>query len=413
MSMKKAPPGHHAGKMDPKPVNGITPSIPDEGSSAPASSALSAKSPVLKRIALLILFALCLHGCGSEEPVRIGFLGSITGPFADIGISSRDAVLLAVDQCNAQGGIRGRKVVLMVRDDKRDVDSAKKAVQELILAGAQALIGPMNNEVTLAVIPYLDSARMPAVSPTVTTARLSGLDDYFFRVCMTNAEYAPPSARYALDSMGMRRIAVACDDSNISFSRPWLDNFRTTLIAGGGEILATIAFKSIENPSFSEVARRLLEMGADGILIIAGPMESAMLCQKIRQSDPSVKIGITNWGATGRFIELGGRATEGVFAPSAVLPDSPNKEYQLFRKIYSEKYRREPNFGSVLSYDAARVVLTALNSRKRGQGIKETILSTGEFNGLQSKIRFDAYGDVRSSATFIKIVRNQKFIAAE
>lgn len=362
---------------------------------------------------ITIVFNLFLAGCESDQPVRIGFLGSITGPFADIGISCRDAVMLAVEQCNAQGGIRGRKVVLMIRDDKRSGDSAKKAVQELIRAGAETIIGPMNNEVALAIIPYLNSARMTIVSPTVTTARLAGQDDYFFRVCMKNTEYALPSAQYALGRMGMRRIAVACDDSNISFSRPWLDNFETTFAAGGGEILGPVVFKSIENPSFSEIARRLLEMSADGIIIIAGPMESAMLCQKIRQSDPSAKIGITNWGATGRFIELGGRATEGVFAPTAVLPDSPNEEYQLFHRTYVQKFRRKPTFASVLSYDAVRVVLGALNSRKKGEDLKETILSIGEFNGLQAKIGFDAYGDVKSSAAFIKVVRNHKFIAAE
>lgn len=362
---------------------------------------------------ITIAFTIFLAGCGPQEPVRIGFLGDITGPFADLGISARDAVLLAVDQCNEQGGIQGRKVVLMVRDDQRNDDAAKKAVQELIQTGVKAIIGPIGNNSALAAVPYLNRARVPAVSPTVTTPRLSAKDDYFLRICMTNAEYAPPSARYALNSMGMRRIAAVCDHSNIYYSKPWLDRFETIFTAGGGQILEPVVFKSTENPSFSEIARRLLGMGADGIIIIAGPMESAMLCQKTRQSDPSAKIGITGWGATGRFIELGGRAVEGVFAPTAVLLDSPDKEYQMFKKTYSERFRRELDFASVLSYDAARVVLAALNRQKRGQGLKETILSMGEFNGLQAKIRFDPYGDVKPFASFIKVVRNQKFIAAE
>ena len=54
----------------------------------------------------------------------------------------------------------------------------------------------------------------------------------------------------------------------------------------------------------------------DGILIIANPMDSALLCQQIRKANPSIKITLSNWSATGRFTELGGRAVEGVTMPT-------------------------------------------------------------------------------------------------
>ena len=151
----------------------------------------------------------------------------------------------------------------------------------------------------------------------------------------------------------------------------------------------------------------------DGILIIANSMDSALLCQQIRKSNHSIKITLADWGATERLLELGGKAVEGVTVVQTFDRDSPNPKYQAFRKTYLERYDREPGFPGVYAYDAAQVILTALSAQKKGQNLKETVLSIRQFDGLQGQFSFDDYGDVMRSNASISIVRNRKFVIME
>ena len=135
-----------------------------------------------------ILVGLLFSACGDKDPLLIGFVGGTSGRVADLGISGRDAVQLAVDQCNRAGGIHGRQVQLVMKDDQQDPDIARQAVQDMIRKGVAAVIGPMTSDMGLAVLPLLDEAGLLAVSPTATTRLFSGHDDYFSRVCSTTRE---------------------------------------------------------------------------------------------------------------------------------------------------------------------------------------------------------------------------------
>lgn len=371
------------------------------------------KVPVAWVLAVLVAIHFLLAGCESEKPIRIGLVVNLTGRAADMGMSARNAVQLAVEQCNAQGGIQGRRVDLVVRDDGQHAETAVKAVQELIAADVDAIVGPMISHVAMAVVPYLNESRTLAVGPTVTTPHLSGRDDHFFRVCPAAREHAIISARHQIRSGDMHRVAVAYDAANRSFSENWLADFTKPLEAGGGEVLTAIAFSVEDGRSFSNIAAELLAVEPDGILIIASPMDSALLCQQIRKTAPLTKITLSNWGASQRLLELGGQAVEGVTLPLAFDWDCPNPAYRTFAKMYSERYRREPGFSGAYAHDAIQVVLSALRSRESGQSLKEALLAIGTFDGLQGKIRFDAYGDVVPSQVSIRIIRNRKFVVVE
>ena len=364
---------------------------------------------------LVVVFALGFLplGCESDQPIRIGLIANLTGRAADMGMSARNAVQMAVEQCNAQGGIHGRRVDLVVKDDRQKDETAVQAVRELIAADVDVIVGPTTSSSAVAVVPYLNESGVFAVGPTVTTPELSGRDDHFFRVCITARENATFSARYQIRSGDMHRVAVAYDVGNRAFSENFLEDFQKTFHAGGGRVLTAIDFIAEAGRSFSDIASGLLAAEPDGILIIAGPMDSALLCQQIRKTAPAMKITLSNWGASKRLLELGGTAVEGVTVPLAFDWDSPNPAYRTFERAYFERYRREPGFAGAYAYDAVQVVLSGLKARKSGQDLKETLLSIGAFDGLQGKIRFDDFGDVVPSQVSIRIVRNRKFVVVD
>ena len=362
---------------------------------------------------MAILSGLLMMGCGSKDPIRIGFVGGTSGRVADLGISGRDAVQLAVEACNREGGINGRLVQLLIRNDEQNPDLARKAVKALIEQGVVAIVGPMTSDMGMAVVPILNEARMANVSPTVTTQKLSGLDDYFLRVSSTTREYAGKSARYHVKSGTMRRIAATYALSNRSFCENWLENFAAIFTKNSGEIIATIGFSTDQGRTLLDVARELLAAGPDGILIVANSMDSALLCQQIRKLDQTIPITLADWGATERLLELGGNAVEGVTVVQTFDRDSPAPRYQKFRRAYLDRYHREPGFPGVYSHDAIQVVLTALRDQKKNQSLKQTILAIKTFEGLQGAFSFDAFGDVKRGNASISIIRNRRFVVLE
>ena len=154
----------------------------------------------VQRFALVILAGLLIiaFGCSPPEPVRIGFVGGISGRGADLGISGRDGAQLAVEQRNQAGGVAGRPVEIIFRDDHQDPEIARRVVEELVELGVSAIVGPMTSAMGVAVVPIVNERKVVMVSPTVTTEDLTGLDDYFFRVSSTTGYFSPRNAEYQL-----------------------------------------------------------------------------------------------------------------------------------------------------------------------------------------------------------------------
>lgn len=103
--------------------------------------------------AIIGLSIAVLLGCEPPEPIRIGFVGGTSGRVADLGIAGRDAVLLAVELRNQSGGVAGRKVKLLIKDDQQSPEVARRAVRDLIEQGVVAIVGPMTSAMAIAWCP--------------------------------------------------------------------------------------------------------------------------------------------------------------------------------------------------------------------------------------------------------------------
>ena len=362
--------------------------------------------------ALIFLSAAVVFGCSPPEPIRIGFVGGTSGRVADLGIAGRDAVLLAIELRNQAGGVAGRKVELLISDDEQKPDVAQRVVRELIAQGVVAIIGPMTSAMATAVVPIANEAKVLLMSPTASTDELSGRDDYFFRVNASTLDNATRIAQYHLNQQTMRHLAVAYDLRNRSYTESWLNGFRATFVQGGGEMIKILRFESSGEMTFLPLAQALLDAHPDGVLIAANSVDTALLCQQIRKLDDRIPIITSEWAATERLIELGGKAVEGVIVAQNFNRDSTAPRYQAFYRAYRERFHREPGFGGTIAFDAANVVLDALAQRQGRQSIKEAVLAIRRFEGIQEPIVFNEFGDMKRNL-FITVVRDGQFVVVK
>ena len=133
--------------------------------------------------ALLVALArlLCV-ACIPSKPLRLGFIGGLSGPVADLGESGRDGALLAVEGINAAGGIGGRRVELHLIDDGQDEEQAAAAVAALAREGAELIIEPLTSAMGVAELPVAERLGVLLVSPTITASRFVGRDDQLLLV---------------------------------------------------------------------------------------------------------------------------------------------------------------------------------------------------------------------------------------
>jgi branched-chain amino acid transport system substrate-binding protein len=362
-------------------------------------------------IMALVWLALFLNGC-EREPVRIGFVGGISGRVADLGVGGRNGVLLAVEERNAHGGINGRQIELIIRDDEQNPETAGKVARELLGLKVEAIIGPMTSSMAKAVVPIVNEAGMVTVSPTVTTSDLSGVDDYFFRVLPDTRTYAPNTARFHFEKLGLRKAAIIYDLGNSSYTESWMTAFREAFEGLGGRIVAVDSFKSGGNVAFSPMVRDLLGHKPDLVVLVCSTVDAALLCQQVRKLAPRVTITVSEWGSTERFIELGGAAVEGVYIAQFVDYNDKTPRYLDFLASYRKRFGQEPGFSALGGYDAATVVMDALAACKKGASLKDAILAAASYEGVQRKIVLDRFGDTTSS-TYITVVKGGRFVTLE
>lgn len=352
-----------------------------------------------------------LAGCSDQTPVKIGFVGGLSGRVADLGISGRNGALLAVDDWNRAGGVNGRPIKLLIRDDHQNPQTARKVVTELIDENVVAIIGHMTSSMSVATVPIVNARRIPMISPTTTTTALDSLDDYFFRVIDSTTRYASKNAAYQFKTLGRKRIATVLDVGNRAYTENWANDFKQTFESLGGTIVHTEEFQSSAQIDLAAIARKLLSYQADAVLIVANSLDAALLCQQIRKLDPKVGLSASEWAATERLVELGGRAVEGILIAQFINREDSSSRYSDFKRAYMESFGREPGFAGMAGYDAANVTLSAL-AKAGNDDLKNAILSSATYEGVQGIIHMDAFGDSMRKA-YLTTVNGGKFQAIQ
>lgn len=360
---------------------------------------------LLLMVALLFLLA----ACDKKDPVKLGFVGGLTGRVSDLGIAGRNGTTLAIEEWNRRGGINGRPIVLLVADDKQDPQAAKDAVTSLLDQGVVAVIGHMTSAMSVATLPLFNQRRILLVSPTTTTEDLTAKDDYFFRVCEGNGNYALELATTFSKRPGIKRVAVIYDLGNRAYSESYLNSFRKAFAQFGGEIVGTVGYVSGPDVAFSDLAKRALDFEPDSILMISSAVDTAVLAQQFEKTGNRHPLATSAWGGTERLLSLGGRAVEGMVLQQYFDRDNTSPQYLSFRQVYLERFGEEPGFASVGAYDASNLVLAALSRKTSSGDLKSVLLDYGKFSGIQDDINIDRFGDA-SRTIYSLVVRNGKFV---
>lgn len=361
---------------------------------------------IYKLCIALLLTGITLLSCTAGKPIKVGFSACLTGLKSDLGVNAMYAVQLAVDEANTAGGVRGRKLELVIRDDKADPDRAIECDRELTEAGVVAIIGHMESGTVAKSLPLATEQGILYISPTISGQGYAGIDDALLRVVTSGGRQSAVLA-HVMQKDGRKKTAVLWDATNQAYAESLKDFFAAEAAPGGNEIVFDESFNMSSGMDYANLAARLEACEADALLLFASSTETAGLLQNLERHRVSLPIYMAGWSMSSDLLTRAGSSAEGTFLVNNTLTESDNPAFVKFDAAYRERYGIEATAGAILAHDAVSVLIETLRSVKNFTpgAIKDYILTHPDFEGLQSHIRFDRYGDV-SRPTYLFTVQN-------
>jgi branched-chain amino acid transport system substrate-binding protein len=366
---------------------------------------------ILIVVVMIILILIVLNF--SKSPVLVGVLGTYSGKNSLLGIPVRNGILMAFDELNAEGGINGRGIELIIIDDENNPDKIKYATNKLIEQGVVAILGPVSSGMTAGAIDIANENKVLLFGPTVASSLFSGLDDYFIRNMSTSKKIGTKLSGYLKENTDFEKILAIYDENNKEYSLDILNDFETDFADDNAKIIGKVPFDS-KNVDFDDLVDKVEEYKPDAIFFIASAADTAFFAQNLRTSGLDTQIIASAWAKQNELIESGGRAVDGMIITSNYRDNIQTHEFLEFEKKYEEKYGEVPNTRALYGYECASIVIEILkaNPNLTSENIKNAILEKGSFKGLLGDIEFDEYGDVERG-TYIAVIDNGEFQTVE
>jgi len=368
----------------------------------------------MKKILLAVLLTLPLMSACTKktDEIVIGEYDSLTGSDATFGISTNKGVRLALDEINAAGGVKGKKVTLITLDDQGKNEEAASATTRLITQNnVIAIIGGVASGRSKAAAPIAQTHKVPFVSPASTNPDVTKIGDYVFRVCFIDPFQGFVMAKFAQENLKMKKVAILRDVKN-DYSVGLADVFAAEFKKRGGEIVADISYQA-GDIDFKAQLTQIRSKNPDGIYIPGYYTEVGLISLQARQLGIKVPMmGGDGWDSD-KLSEIGKDAINGSYYSNHYTVESTDPAVTEFIKKFKAKYNETPDALAALGYDAARILAGAMEKAPdlSGKAIRDELAKTKDFGGVTGKISLNENRDAVKSAVVVQVEgTNRKFV---
>ncbi len=319
----------------------------------------------LHGIVLTLIICLSSTLYADDGPITIGVSIGLSGKYAKMGHMMQKAYLLWEEHINKKGGLLGKKIKMVIADDKSDKETAKKIYTRFIAEEKLDLvIGPYSSGITGAVMPICEKYGQPVLAAGAASDRLwkSGFTHLFGMFI--------PASRYAVGFLEMAAMKGVTEIAIVSAD----DNFSTAIGQGAKEWgekfgLNIILFERFKKGTrdLTALARKVRDAGAGTLLVCGHYNESVDMIQSFR------KIGwrphnyfATVGPAMKAFHEKLGEEAEGTFSSSQWEPDVMYQagDHAIFLQPFKEKYGVEPSYHAAIAFSACQILETAIRKTR-------------------------------------------------
>ncbi|RCX01281.1 ABC transporter substrate-binding protein [Marinomonas foliarum] len=340
--------------------------------------------------AALLVSSINVH---AAEPIKIGLVAALSGQSAKSGEAITRGLTIAIDEINTSGGVLGRPLELIRRDDESNPSKGLLAARELIQREKVAvLFGGLDTPVSMAIVPLANQMKFPfmGVWAAGTPITKNGAkENYVFRVSAVDEIVDEALVKYAIKNYAMKKPGM------ILINNPWGEsNEQGFKAALESRDIAYTGIERIESSDLDVVPQltRLREKGTDTLLMVANVAPSAQVVKSLERMGWDVPV-VSHWGpAGGRFGELAGPTADRVhFIQTFVFTDTASgKGGEVFSELQA-KYPEikstadvTPAVGIANAYDAMHLTALAIENAgsTKGKDIRNGYYAIESYTGL-------------------------------
>jgi branched-chain amino acid transport system substrate-binding protein len=347
------------------------------------------------------------------ESIKIGVAGSHSGDLASYGLPTARAAELVVEHINAQGGINGVPVELLIEDDVCKPEIATNTATKLVSAGVKAVIGHICSGSTKAALPIYDEANIIVMSPSATDSDLtkSGRYPTFYRTIAPNDAQAASIVNFTVGQLHAQKIAIVHDKGD--YGKGLAEDARD--IIKDGALAQIVLFEGITPGAvdYSAVVQKIKRTRADAVIFGGYHPEASKIVTQMRKKRMKTLFISDDGVKDETFVKVGGKYAEGVYAtgPADVSANPITRQY---REAYLKKYGVEPG----PFFDNAVAAALALTNSIRVAGSTETekiakTLHTQATATPFGEIMFDKNGDAIGVGFSMYVVEKDAFVQVD
>jgi branched-chain amino acid transport system substrate-binding protein len=344
--------------------------------------------------AACVVIALSAPGLvAAEETIKFGVAGPHSGDLASYGLPSVNAAELVVAKVNANGGINGMQIELLIEDDVCKPEVATNTATKLVSDGVDVVLGHICSGATKAALPIYTNAGVLVMSPSATNPALTQSGEYpnFFRTIAPDDTQAKVDVDFALDKLGYTKIAVVHDKGDYGkgfaeYAKKFIED------SGKGEV---VLFEGVTPGAvdYSAIVQKIKRSGAEAVMFGGYHPEASKIISMMRKKRLTTDFISDDGVKDVTFINVAGKDAEGAYAsgPRDTTSNPLSKEAIAEHKA---KYNADPGAFYENAYSATLALLNAIDKADSTEleALKK-VLQTEKVDTPVGNIYFDEKGD--------------------
>jgi branched-chain amino acid transport system substrate-binding protein len=351
------------------------------------------------------------------EPLKIAMLAAMSGDVKTFGEGTKRGVDMAVAEWNAKGGVLGRPIEIIVGDTKCDAQEAANVGNKVITQDkVHYIIGAVCSSASIPISEIANPAGVVQISPPSTNPQVTINEDgsnkeYIFRACFLDPFQGEVDATFAMQELGASTSAVLYDVGN-DYVKGLAEYYKASFEALGGEVPVFEAYTK-DDTDFAALLTKVAEANVDVLFLPDYYNKVNVIAKQAKDKGiTAVLLGADGWDSPDLDLD----AVDGAYFSNHYSVYDPRPIVQDFVAAFEAEYDMTPDFVAVLAYDAANVLLQAIeNAGVDDPAVVRDELAAIQFEGVAGDIAFDEHGDPIKKAAISHItggaVEFVKFVA--
>ncbi|VTS36778.1 branched-chain amino acid ABC transporter amino acid-binding protein [Streptococcus pseudoporcinus] len=343
------------------------------------------------------------------KTVKIGLNLELTGPVSAYGSAEKFGAMMAVAEINKAGGINGKKIEVISKDNKSEnAESATVTTSLATQNNVNVIVGPSTSGTAAAASPNATQSAVPLITPSgtqddLTIAKDGKTYDYIYRTTFIDSYQGDVLSRFASDHLKAKKVALFYDNSS-DYAKGIAKRFKSVY---KGKIVSESTYQSGDT-DFQSALTKIKNQNYDAVIMPGYYQETGTIIKQAREMGIKVPIVGPDGFADAKLVELGGKDNVTDVYYLSGYSASISKKAATFAKHYKKKYGQEPSMFAALAYDSVYMVAEAAKGAKTSKDISKGIATLKEFEGVTGTMTIDHKHNPIKSVTVIGLTKGKE-----